>query len=79
MSTVEIKEIFLSKKIICRILGHKMVLSRRITNHINEYKCSICDLELTNDNEGNRTNLTPELKDINETLIQFYKKKLHRA
>ncbi|WP_367768523.1 hypothetical protein AB3G33_09230 [Flavobacterium sp. WC2421] len=79
MTKVEIKDIFLSKKMICKIIGHKIILSRRITNHINEYKCSICDLELTNDDEGNRTNLTPELKEINETLIQFYKKKLHKA
>lgn len=78
MNTLEIKEVFVSKKIICRILGHKIIPTRRITEHIYEYKCCICDLELTNDDLGNKTDLTPKLKEINETLIQFYKKKFKK-
>ncbi len=79
MSTIEIKEFLLSKKIFCLAMGHKFIPSRKITNHIHEYKCSVCDLEFTDDDEGNKTFLTPELKDINETLFQFCQKKLQRV
>ncbi|WP_269227603.1 hypothetical protein [Flavobacterium eburneipallidum] len=52
-----------------------MITSRNITNHFKEYKCSVCGLELTDDTKGHKTFLTPELKDINETLINLYQKK----
>ncbi|SEA45663.1 hypothetical protein SAMN05443667_104284 [Flavobacterium gillisiae] len=75
MSTVEIKENFLSKKLYCLLFGHKIITTRDITNHLKEYKCTVCQLELTNDQRGNKTFLTPELKDINNTLKNFYVKK----
>jgi hypothetical protein len=48
---------------------------RNITNHFKEYKCTVCALELTNDEKGNKTYLTPELKEINDTLKVFCRKK----
>ncbi|MEL1241938.1 hypothetical protein [Flavobacterium flavipallidum] len=53
-----------------------MITSRNITNHLKEYKCSVCQMELTNNEEGAITSLTPELKEINEALVHFYQKKL---
>jgi hypothetical protein len=35
----------------------------------------VCALELTNDEKGNKTYLTPELKEINDTLKVFCRKK----
>jgi hypothetical protein len=76
MNTIEIKEKFLNKKILCSLFGHRFITTRNITNHFKEFKCTICHLELTNDENGQKTFLTPELKKINETLNRFYKKKL---
>jgi hypothetical protein len=74
MKTLKIKENF-----ICLLLGHRITTTRTITNHIKEYKCTICNLELTNNIKGGITFLTPECKDINETLKNFLQKKMHTA
>jgi len=75
MNTIKIKEINFSRKILCSFFGHKIVTTRDVTNHFKEFKCSCCGLELTNDLKGHKTFLTPELKDINETLISLYQKR----
>lgn len=78
MSASEIKENFLGKKWYCFLFGHRIITTRNITNHFKEYKCTVCKLELTNDEKGNKTSLTPELKDINRTLETFFYKKNNR-
>jgi hypothetical protein len=75
MSTTKIRENNLSSKILCSFLGHKIITTRNVTNHFKEYKCSVCGLELTNDLKGHKIFLTPELKDINESLISLYQKR----
>ncbi|MFV8336239.1 hypothetical protein ACNQF7_09155 [Flavobacterium sp. RSP29] len=77
MNTTEIKEKFLSKQILCSLFGHKIITTRNVTNHFKEFKCTVCQLELTNDEKGKKTFLTPELKEINETLIGFNNKRIH--
>nr|WP_315163990.1 DUF1660 family phage protein [uncultured Flavobacterium sp.] len=77
MNTIEIKRNFLNKKLLCSLFGHRFIKTRNVTDHFKEYKCTVCKLELTNNEKGEITSLTPELKEINETLIGFYKKKLH--
>lgn len=79
MKVIEFKEKILSKKILCSLLGHKFTVARIITDHFKEFKCTVCHLELTNDDKGQRTFLTPELKEINETLMSFHNKKLHHV
>ena len=64
-------------KIWCIFFGHRFVTTRNITNHFKEYKCNCCQLELTNDEKGDKIFLTPEYKDINETLINFYQRRHH--
>lgn len=75
MNTIKTREKNLSCKILCSFLGHKIITTRNVTNHFKEYKCSVCGLELTNDLKGHKIFLTPELKDINESLISLYKKR----
>jgi hypothetical protein len=75
MNAINLKEFYFSNKIICSVIGHKIVKTRNVTNHFREYKCSICGLELTNDLEGHKISLTPELKNINEILINHFKKR----
>lgn len=59
-------------KIICSTFGHKMIITKNVTNHFREFKCSTCGLELTNDIHGHKIALTPKLKDINESLNILY-------
>jgi hypothetical protein len=75
MNAINLKEFYFSNKIICSVIGHKIVKTRNVTNHFREYKCSICGIELTNDLEGHKISLTPELKNINEILINHFKKR----
>lgn len=75
MTNTKIRERNFSSKILCSFFGHKIITTRNVTNHFREYKCSVCGLELTNDLKGHKTFLTPELKDINETLNSLYKKR----
>ena len=75
MNAINLKEFYFSNKIICAVIGHKIIKTRNVTNHFREYKCSICGLELTNDLEGHKIFLTPELKNINEILNNHFKKR----
>lgn len=75
MNTAQNREKFFSRKILCSFFGHKIITTRNVTNHFKEFKCSVCGLELTNDLKGHKTFLTPELKEINETLIRLYQKR----
>ena len=77
MTNSETKYVFDVKKLWCSFFGHRFVTTRNVTNHFKEYKCSKCNLELTNDDKGRKTFLTPELKDINATLELFYQKRHH--
>jgi hypothetical protein len=71
MSTTDIKNYFLSKGLYCLLFRDKIITSRTVTYHFKEYTCTSCGLELTNDEKGNKTILTPEIKDINNTLKVF--------
>jgi hypothetical protein len=75
MNILELKRVFLLRKFMCVLFGHKFITKRKVTPHFKEYECSNCHLEVTNDDKGRKTFLTPELKDINETLMVFYKKR----
>jgi hypothetical protein len=77
MATVKNKPALFGRKMWCSLFGHKIVTTRTITNHFKEYECSHCRLEMTNDEKGRRIFMTPELKDINETLVLFYQKRHH--
>ena len=77
MNAIQLKEKFQTKKILCSIFGHKLVTTRNVTAHFKEYKCTSCQLELTNDDKGMKTFLTPELRDVNETLMNFYQRRHH--
>jgi hypothetical protein len=79
MSIITIKVKFISTRLFCFFFGHRIITTRNITHHFKEYKCTVCSLELTNDEKGNKTYLTPELKDINHTLEIFFSKNNLRA
>ncbi len=71
------KSVFFSSKMRCSFFGHQIITTKNITQHFKEYKCSVCQLELTNDEKGRKITLTQERKDINQTLALFYQKRNH--
>ncbi|MEL4306884.1 hypothetical protein [Joostella sp. CR20] len=66
---------FMLKKAVCAVVGHRFVVSKKITSHITEYQCKTCKCELTTTETGHLDILTPEWKEINETLAQLYQKR----
>jgi len=66
---------FTDRKTACSIFGHKIVTVKNVTGHFKEYKCTVCELELTNDLQDRKMFLTPKLKEINETLSNHYTRK----
>lgn len=62
-------------KMLCSVFGHRYQVSKEITPHITEYKCSICNCESTTNTNGRLDKLTPELKEINRVLADFYRKR----
>ncbi|WP_405300891.1 hypothetical protein [Kordia sp.] len=77
MDHMSIKTTFSLGKLYCNTFGHRYRVTKKVTSHINEYQCMLCNCEATNDDKGKLTQLTPQLKDINETLVSFHKKKKH--
>lgn len=62
-------------KMRCKVFGHNYKESRTVTSYITEYRCASCNAEATTDEKGNFLTLTPQLRDINETLIYLCSKK----
>lgn len=64
--------------IICTTIGHDYVETRKVTDHISEYKCSHCGREVSDNLAGNLEVLTYEIKKINSTVSTFLEKRSHR-
>jgi len=50
--------------IFCQIFGHHYTVSKRVTKHIKEYKCLHCQKQVTTDERGKLSVLTPKMRDI---------------
>ncbi|RLD28478.1 MAG: hypothetical protein DRI70_03470 [Bacteroidetes bacterium] len=72
------KSSFSISGIVCNTLGHDYAISRKITNHINEYKCTKCGKEVTDNFAGRMENLTLKTKQVNSSLALFFEKKMRR-
>jgi hypothetical protein len=64
--------------IVCGTLGHDYMISRKVTNHINEYKCANCGREVTDTFSGRVEILTQAAKKANSKLAAFFLKKSRR-
>lgn len=62
----------------CSVFGHDYQVSRNVTNHVKEYKCSRCNKELTTNGNGNLTVLTPKYREINSVLERMYTNRIMR-
>lgn len=62
-------------KIFCRFFGHKLLVSKNVTNHIHEYKCAKCGMEMTDTANGFLERLTPKFKETNDYLAQIHQRR----
>ncbi|WP_435624143.1 hypothetical protein [Flagellimonas sp.] len=63
----------------CHLFGHHYVVSKKVTEHIKEYKCIHCGKEVTTDVSGTLSVLTPQMQEINNTLEDMYQKRKNRT
>lgn len=61
--------------LICVAFGHDYIVTRKITDHINEYQCVCCGKEVSNSYSGKFEKLTIKQREINECLSSFFIKK----
>ncbi len=66
-------------KLLCSVFGHRYIVTRKVTAHIKEFECVCCKKQVTIDVTGNLASLTPQLREINETLAMLHQKKLSHA
>ncbi|KJD35279.1 hypothetical protein PW52_11470 [Tamlana sedimentorum] len=59
-------------RIYCNIFGHDYHVTKKVTRHVKEYRCSHCKKELTTNGNGDLTALTPKFKEINEVLEKIH-------
>lgn len=69
------KSSFSIGSIVCQTIGHKYTETRKITNHIHEYKCKHCGREVTENSAGNIELLTNKVKQINNNVAEFFERK----
>ena len=63
----------------CNLFGHHYVVSKKVTQHIKEYKCTHCQKQVTTDVSGKLSALTPQMQEINSTLEDMYRKRKSRV
>ncbi len=66
---------FSFSELFCSIFGHKLKVSKNVTDHIHEYQCAKCGLEMTDTANGFIAQLTPKFKETNNYLANFYKRR----
>ena len=68
-------QFFSLEKVFCHLFGHKLEVSKNVTNHIHEYKCTKCGVEMTDTANGLLARLTPKFRETNDYLAKFHKKR----
>lgn len=66
------------KSIYCSFFGHQYEVSKNVTYHVKEYKCSHCSAQMTTNGKGGLTPLTPKYKEINSVLERIHYSRLSR-
>ena len=65
-------------KWICCILGHRLQVTHKITDHIYEYSYTRCGEEMTDTTQGTIAKLTPRFRETNALVAKIYRKKCSR-
>nr|WP_321228867.1 hypothetical protein [uncultured Psychroserpens sp.] len=66
------------KSIYCSFFGHQYEVSKNITYHVKEYKCSHCNSQVTTSGSGGLTPLTPKYQEINSVLSRIHNRRVAR-
>jgi hypothetical protein len=77
MKPISLK-LFSFVEVYCNLFGHKLKVSKDVTNHIHEYQCAKCGMEMTDTANGLLARLTPKFKETNKYLANFYKRRCRR-
>jgi transposase-like protein len=64
---------------VCTLFGHSYKVTRKVTNHINEYKCQCCEREFTDNLNGNLEVLTSRTKKLNTIVSSFIHRRMQRS
>lgn len=70
--------LFSLAKVYCNIFGHKLKVSKNITNHVHEYKCAKCGMEMTDTADGLLARLTPKFKETNAYIAKIHQRRKRR-
>ncbi|REE27892.1 hypothetical protein [Winogradskyella pacifica] len=65
-------------KFYCDLFGHNYQITKKVTNHVNEYTCKCCKKQLTTNSNGQLTELTAKYQEINSALERIYNNKSMR-
>ncbi|MFZ0488982.1 MAG: hypothetical protein WBV11_03295 [Salegentibacter sp.] len=68
-------EKFSLAKVFCSIFGHQLKVSKNVTNHIHEYQCAKCGMEMTDTANGFLARLTPKFKETNNYLAKIHQRR----
>ena len=63
---------------VCAIVGHNIRVTKKVTPHINEYKCQSCGQEFTDNLNGNLEELTSKTKKLNAVVGSFSHRRMQR-
>jgi len=66
------------KSIYCSFFGHQYEVSKNITYHVKEYKCSHCKSQVTTNGNGGLTPLTLKHQEINSVLSRIHNRRVVR-
>lgn len=67
--------LFSLAKVYCGVFGHKLRVSKSITNHVHEYRCKKCGMEMTDTADGLLARLTPKFKETNAYLAKIHQRR----
>ncbi|WP_290789586.1 hypothetical protein [Altibacter sp.] len=65
--------------VFCATIGHHYTVTRKVTNHINEYKCTHCGREVTDNQSGKLEILTQKIREVNTNVAEFFQKRTNRV
>lgn len=61
--------------VFCNFFGHHYVVSKKVTEHIKEYRCVHCGKQVSTDERGKLAPLTQKMKEINNALEDMYQRR----
>lgn len=69
------KKPFTLSGLVCLTFGHDYIVTRKVTDHINEYRCSHCGREVSENGNGHLEEITNKVRQANTSLASFFQKK----